>query len=85
MPYITNVLVKKRNIKLILLLGVIWFVIALPLPWLVNNPNVSEASFYTIIGIIIVISIPLVVLGIVWILKEQELDTHGNSTEIRED
>jgi hypothetical protein len=56
---------------MIILLSVIWFVISLPLPWLVNNSNISESSFYTILGIIGIMSIPFVMLGIVWSIKPE--------------
>ncbi len=62
---------QKKNIKLLILLACIWFVVSLPLPWLVNNPDVPEAQFFTILGIIGIISIPFVVLGIVWTLKPE--------------
>ena len=62
---------KKSKAKLIILLGVIWVVITLPLPWIVNNPEVSEAQFNTILGIIGVMSIPFIVLGVVWTLKPE--------------
>jgi len=62
---------KQKKIKLIILLALIWFVVSLPLPWIINNPNVEESQFYTILGIIGVISIPFVVLGIVWTLKPE--------------
>ncbi len=62
---------KQKKVKLIILLAMIWFVVSLPLPWIVNNPNVDESQFYTILGIIGVISIPFVVLGIVWTLKPE--------------
>ena len=63
--------VKKKKVRLIILLAVIWFVITLPLPWIVGNPEVEESSFYTILGIIGIMSIPFVVLGIVWTLKPE--------------
>ena len=62
---------RKGKAKLIILLALIWFVVSLPLPWLVNNPNVSESSFYTILGIIGIVSIPFVALGVVWTLKPE--------------
>ncbi len=62
---------KKKKIRLIILLAAIWFVITLPLPWIVGNPDVAESSFYTILGIIGVMSIPFVVLGVVWTLKPE--------------
>ena len=62
---------KKAKAKLIILLGVIWIIISLPLPWVINNPLVSESQFATILGIIGVMSIPFIVLGVVWTLKPE--------------
>ena len=62
---------KKKKVKLIILLASIWFVITLPLPWIVNNPDVSESQFYIILGIVGIMSIPFIVLGIVWTLKPE--------------
>ncbi len=62
---------RKSKAKLIILLGVIWVIITLPLPWLVNNPQVSESQFNTILAIIGVMSIPFIVLGVVWTLKPE--------------
>ncbi len=62
---------KKAKAKLIILLGSIWIIITLPLPWLVNNPLVSETQFNTILAIIGVMSIPFIVLGVVWTLKPE--------------
>ncbi len=62
---------RKAKAKLIILLGVIWVIVTLPLPWLVNNPLVSESQFNTILAIIGVMSIPFIVLGVVWTLKPE--------------
>lgn len=62
---------KKAKLKLIILLASIWFVITLPLPWLINNPDVSEESFFNLLPIIVIMSIPLVMLGIIWTLKPE--------------
>jgi len=62
---------RKAKAKLIILLGVIWVIITLPLPWLVNNPLVSETQFNTILAIIGVMSIPFIVLGVAWTLKPE--------------
>jgi len=62
---------RKAKAKLIILLGIIWVIITLPLPWLVNNPLVSETQFNTILAIIGVMSIPFIVLGVVWTLKPE--------------
>ncbi|MFM9874803.1 MAG: hypothetical protein ACKVN8_00270 [Nitrosarchaeum sp.] len=62
---------KKKKAKLIILLGIIWVVITLPLPWIVNNPLVSDSQFNIILAIIGVMSIPFIMLGIVWTLKPE--------------
>ena len=62
---------RKKKAKLIILLGIIWVVITLPLPWIVNNPLVSESQFNIILTIIGIMSIPFIVLGVVWTLKPE--------------
>jgi len=62
---------KKKKLKLIILLASIWFVVTLPLPWLINNPDVSEESLFNLLPIIAVLSIPFVMLGIAWTLKPE--------------
>ena len=62
---------RKSKAKLIILLGGIWIIISLPLPWIINNPLVSESQFVTILAIIGVLSIPFIVLGVAWTLKPE--------------
>lgn len=62
---------RKSKAKLVILLGVIWIIITLPLPWIVNNPEVSQSQFNTILGIIGIMSIPFIALGVVWTLKPE--------------
>lgn len=62
---------KKKKAKLFILLGVVWILVTLPLPWLINNPQVSESQFNIILGIVGIMSIPFVVLGVVWTLKPE--------------
>ena len=62
---------KKAKAKLIILLGGLWIIVSLPLPWLVNNPLVSETQFNTILAIVGVMSIPFIVLGVAWTLKPE--------------
>lgn len=62
---------KKKKAKLIILLGVIWVVITLPLPWIINNPQVSDAQFNIILSIIGIMSIPFIMLGVAWTLKPE--------------
>lgn len=62
---------RKDKAKLIILLGGIWIIISLPLPWIINNPLVSESQFVTILGIIGIMSIPFIALGVAWTLKPE--------------
>lgn len=62
---------KRSRVRLVVLLALIWFVVTLPLPWLVGNPDVSESSLYTVLGIVGIMSIPFVVLGVVWSLRPE--------------
>ena len=62
---------RKAKAKLIILLGIIWVLVTLPLPWIVNNPEVSQSQFNTILSIIGIMSIPFIVLGVVWTLKPE--------------
>lgn len=62
---------RRSKAKLIVLLGVIWIIITLPLPWIINNPDVPETQFNTILAIIGIMSIPFVMLGVVWTLKPE--------------
>ena len=62
---------RKAKAKLIILLGIIWVIITLPLPWIINNPEVSQEQFNIILGIIGIMSIPFIVLGVVWTLKPE--------------
>ena len=62
---------KKEKAKLIILLGGLWIIVTLPLPWLINNPLVSETQFNTILAIVGVMSIPFIVLGVAWTLKPE--------------
>jgi quinol-cytochrome oxidoreductase complex cytochrome b subunit len=62
---------KKKKAKLIILLGIIWIVITLPLPWIINNPLVSDSQFNIILSIIGILLIPFIMLGVVWTLKPE--------------
>ena len=62
---------RKKKAKLIILLGIIWVVITLPLPLIVNNPQVSESQLNIMLSIIGVMSIPFIMLGVAWTLKPE--------------
>jgi len=48
----------------------IWFVVTLPLPWMVTG-DVGQGQLSTLLPIIGLISIPFVALGIAWTLKPE--------------
>ena len=54
----------------IILMSLIWFVITLPLPWLLTG-DVGQDQLVIILPIIGLISIPFVALGIAWTLKPE--------------
>ncbi|MCY4491190.1 MAG: hypothetical protein OXC46_06975 [Thaumarchaeota archaeon] len=62
---------KKKKAKLFILLGVIWVIVTLPLPWVINNPLVSDQQLNIILGIVGIMSIPFIVLAVVWTLKPE--------------
>jgi hypothetical protein len=62
---------KKKKAKLYILLGIIWVIITLPLPWIINNPLVSDTQFNIILSIIGIMSIPFIMLGVAWTLKPE--------------
>ena len=53
---------------MIILMSLIWFVVTLPLPWMITG-DIGQDQLFTILPIIGFISIPFVVLGIAWTLK----------------
>jgi hypothetical protein len=59
---------KKRNT--IIILASIWFVVTLPLPWMVTG-DVGQNQLGTLLPIIGFISIPFVALGVAWTLKPE--------------
>ena len=59
---------KKKIRNTIILMSIIWFVITLPLPWLLTG-DVGQDQLVIILPIIGLISIPFVALGIAWNLK----------------
>jgi len=62
---------KKKMRSTIIVLASIWFVVTLPLPWLVYSPEISQHQLFTLLPIIGFISIPFVALGIAWTLKPE--------------
>ena len=61
---------KKKRRNMIILLASIWLVATLPLPWIITG-DVGQNQLGTLLPIIGLVSIPFVVLGIVWTLKPE--------------
>jgi len=61
---------KKKRRNTIILMAIIWFVVTLPLPWMITG-EVGQNQLGTLLPIIGFISIPFVVLGIAWTLKPE--------------
>ena len=61
---------KKQRRNIIILMTSIWFVVTLPLPWMVTG-DVGQNQLSILLPIIGFISIPFVVLGIAWTLKPE--------------
>ena len=55
---------------MIILMASIWFVVTLPLPWIITG-DMGQDQLSTLLPIIGFISIPFVVLGIAWTLKPE--------------
>ena len=61
----------KQKIEIIALLSSIWFVISLPLPWLVITPDVAYTQLVVILQMTALISIPFIALAVAWTLKPE--------------
>jgi len=55
---------------MIILMVSIWFVVTLPLPWMITG-DVGQDQLSTLLPIIGFISIPFVALGVAWTLKPE--------------
>ena len=62
---------KKKQLEIIIMLSLIWFVITLPLPFIVTNPGVSQGTLFIILQITAMISIPFIMLAVAWTLKPE--------------
>lgn len=62
---------KKKRVQTIALLAIIWFVISLPLPWLYATPEEAKPQLFTLLQLIGFMSIPFIVLAIVWTIKPE--------------
>ncbi len=70
---------KKGKLKIIIMLSIIWFAAALPVPFLWSNPDPQHPDQYKVyMEIAGLVSIPFIAMGVVWTLKP-ELATRGSS------
>jgi len=61
----------KRKIEMIGLLGGIWFVVTLPLPWVITDPDIAQSQLIVILQMCALISIPFIALAVAWTLKPE--------------
>ena len=61
----------KRKVEIICLLVGIWFIVTLPLPWIIADPDVAKPQLTLILQMIAFISIPYVALAVAWSLKPE--------------
>ena len=62
----------KKKLEIIILLSLIWFVITLPLPWIITAPfDDAKMQLTVILQITALISVPFVILAIVWTIKPE--------------
>ena len=62
---------KKQKVEIVALLVGIWFILSLPLPWLITTPDVAQQQLFIIVQMTGLISIPFVGLAIAWTLKPE--------------
>ena len=61
----------NQRIEIIGLLVGVWFILSLPLPWLITTPDVAQQQLLIIVQMTGLISVPFVGLAIAWTLKPE--------------
>ena len=62
---------KKQKIEIVGLLVGIWFILSLPLPWLITIPDVAQQQLLIILQMTGLVSIPFIGLAVAWTLKPE--------------
>ena len=63
---------KKRSLKIIIMLSIIWFACALPVPILITHPDPARSQQYlAYVEIAAIVSIPFIGMGIAWTVKPE--------------
>ena len=61
----------KKRVEMICLLSGISFIVTLPLPWIIGDPNIPIQQLTVVLQMIAFISIPFVALAVAWTLKPE--------------
>lgn len=63
---------KKAKLKIIIMLSIIWFASALPVPFIWSNPSPQQSEqFRTYLEIAALISVPFIAMAVAWTLKPE--------------
>jgi len=62
---------KKKRLEIIVILSLIWFIITLPLPFILTTPDIAQGPLFIILQITVMISIPFIILAVAWTLKPE--------------
>lgn len=63
---------KKSALKIIIMLSIIWFASALPVPFIWSNPSPQQSEqFRTYLEIAALISVPFIAMAVAWTLKPE--------------
>ena len=63
---------KKRSLKIIILLSIVWFACALPVPILIIHPDPAHSEQYrAYVGIAAIVSVPFIGMAIAWTVKPE--------------
>ena len=63
---------QKRSLKIIILLAIVWFACALPVPILLTHPDPAHSDQYrAYVYIAAIVSIPFIGMAIAWTVKPE--------------
>lgn len=63
---------KKRSLKIIILLSIVWFACALPVPILIIHPDPAHSEQYrAYVEIAAIVSVPFIGMAIAWTVKPE--------------
>lgn len=63
---------KKKSLKIIIMLSIVWFACALPVPILLTHPDPEHSAQYrAYVEIAAIVSIPFIGMAIAWTIKPE--------------